>query len=427
MEGECVKGEVDKKIEPKPKCNDDWRLSVDIPWALLCFALFLITLGVHYRALCNDRTDLSLPELMESMESQCRSLGTAFEQEVPETLLLHPVETQFGISVWVENETWALPVHDALDRIEKTVEDGLAAAGAGNNNNNNKNNNNNMNHGVKFIQRIVRVASFPHNSHKAGHVDDSKSKNHNRNSMSSHPSRNSNSNNRVEDEDALAVAAATQQLGLGVAKHAYALDLREELKMHGVSFFLSQLETTDLATVRCFAFEDRQSYCLVPANTTIAWRQREITAAIATLMSHWMNLRSFRDLNIVQQWITGRQVRGCQYGLRALRQLQLSVNEHPEMPAPYGVRGTVRRLQRLIDARMFAQFARAADDLQFHPLLLPQLYIPWDQALVNHVSILLPVLGMGILGVRLTVTAHRRKRQGVKLQHETTVDEKKNQ
>ncbi|ORC87329.1 putative GPI transamidase component Tta1 [Trypanosoma theileri] len=411
MEGERVKGEVNRKMEPKQKCNDDWRLSSNGPWGVLCMTLFLVTIGVHYKALCNDRTDLSLPELMTAMEAQCRSLGPAFEQPVPEALLLHPVETQFGIAVWVENETWALPVHDTLDHIEKVVksehvEDGTDAT-----------------HRGKFIQRIVRVASFPHNNpHTVGNNGGDNNNNNNNNNRNSLSSRSNG-----DDRNALAATAATQQLGLGVAKHAYALDLREELHMHGVSFFLAPTQSAESAHVRCFSFEDRQAYCTVPANATAAWLQREVSAAVATLTARWMNLRSFRDVNAVRQWALGRQVRGCQYAMRALQQLQLSVNAHPEMPAPYGVRATVRRLQRLIDEKRFAQFARAADDLQFHPLLLPQLYIPWDQALVNHLSILLPVVGMGILGVRLTISAHRAKRRRAKLQLETTVDDKKEQ
>ncbi|KEG09153.1 putative GPI transamidase component Tta1 [Trypanosoma grayi] len=128
-------------------------------------------------------------------------------------------------------------------------------------------------------------------------------------------------------------------------------------------------------------------------------------------MAGWLGVDNFRDAVTLRRWAVARDVSGCHYALRALRQLQQSVSTHPDMPAPEDVSGTVQRLLSLIRAGKFSQLARAADDLQYHPLLLPQLYIPWDHALVVHTSILLPVFGMGIISVRLSIAARREQRR----------------
>lgn len=342
----------------------------DISWAVTCTAIMVMTLCVHYRALCEDRTDLSLENLMASMEAKCRSLGDVFERSANATLL-HPVPTHFGVAVWVAREPWSLPVHDALDRIENALAR-VVFSRAGENR-------------TRIIQRLVRVTTKTLDNTKNG------------------------------DKASLAAAAAKQQLGLGVAKHAYAVDLRGELLMHGISFF-RRPSSVGQSRVECFVFAERQAYCTIPDGVSAEWLSREVPAAIATLMSNWLSLDSFRDSNVVLRWVQEREAHSCHYALRALRQLERSVNAHPEMPAPEGVGEEIKRLVSLIESGMFAHFARAADDLQFHPLLLPQLHISWDQALVNHASILLPVVSLGMVGVRTIVAEIKRRRTLAKAQ-----------
>ncbi|KAF5222973.1 hypothetical protein ECC02_004061 [Trypanosoma cruzi] len=381
MQGKTKAGDTEgeRRGEGRNKSGEeDWRLRVDMPWAVACVGALLVTLGVHYKALCEDRTDLSLPELRASMEAKCRLLGDVFERPVMEPFL-HPVPSQFGVAVWVERESWASPVHEALDRIEEAIGRGsykADAAGSGARR-------------LRLIQRIVRVAtSRPH----SGMQDDSLS---------------------------LVSVATAQQLGLGLTQHVCTVDLRGEVIMHGISFFRRASSSAGDSRVQCFSFDERQAYCTIPEDVSSTWLSREVPAAVATLMSRWLQLDSFRDASTVRRWALEREAQSCKYALRALQQLELSVNAHPEMPAPLDVAETIGRLQSLIDAGELIQFARAADDLQFHPLLLPQLYIPWDQALVIHFSILLPVMMAGILGVRITVAARRRRRAAAKLQEPT--------
>ncbi|RNF05085.1 GPI transamidase component Tta1 [Trypanosoma rangeli] len=358
------------------KGEGDWRLRVDTPWAAACIAILLVALGLHYKALCEDRTELLLPELINSMETQCCSLGDVFERPATEPLL-HPVPSQFGVAVWVEREPWSLPVHDALDRIEEAISRGLdatTAAASGP-------------RGPRLIQRMVRVAT-----------------------------KRLGNGSGQGDSASLVLDATTQQLGLGVAKHVCTADLRGEVVMYGISFFRRATSAAGTSHVECLSFDEGRAYCTIPENASSTWLSREVPAAVATLMSRWLKLSSFRDTAEVQRWTLKRKVHSCIYALRALRQLERSVATHPDMPAPLDVAETVHRLQALIEAGDFIQFARAADDLQFHPLLLPQLYIPLDQALVIHFSILLPVAVMTILGVRLTIAARKRRRNAAKKQ-----------
>ncbi|RNF25863.1 GPI transamidase component Tta1 [Trypanosoma conorhini] len=350
-----------------------WSPRVEAPWTVACFGAVLVTLCLHYKALCEDRTELSLPELITSMETRCRSLGDVFERPVTEPLL-HPVPSQFGVAVWVEREPWSLPVHDALDRIEAAIHRGSSNAAAAVS-------------GPRLIQRIVRVTT-----------------------------KRLRDGGRRNGTAALGTAAAAQQLGLGVAQHVSIADLRGEVVMYGISFFCRASSAASNSHVECRFFDAGRAYCTIPENATSAWLSREVPAAVATLMSRWLKLDSFRDVAAVRRWAKEREAHSCTYALRALRQLERSVATHPDMPAPLDVAETVRRLRALIHAGEFIHFARAADDLQFHPLLLPQLYIPWDQALVIHSSILLPMVVVAVLGVRLTVAARRRRRDAAKKQ-----------
>ncbi|KEG09154.1 GPI transamidase component Tta1 [Trypanosoma grayi] len=232
------------------RSEENWRLRVDAPWTLACVAILLATLGVHYTALSEDRTDLALPELIHTMETKCHALGDTFDAAAAASAPpSHPVPTQFGVAVWVEQQAWALPVHDALDRIEAAV--GRAVVADATNR--------------RYIQRIVRVttnASWRRVRISSG------------------------------DHAAFALVAAKQQLGLGVAKHVYAVDLREELRMHGISFFrdTSSASSAEAAGLRCFLFETRQAYCTVNANASAEWLQREVPAAVATLMAGWLGV-----------------------------------------------------------------------------------------------------------------------------------------
>lgn len=345
---------------------------------MACVGLTLVTLFVHYMALCEDRTDLLLPHLISSMETKCRTLGKVFESNVTMPPL-HPVPTQFGVAVWVENERWSLPVHETLDRIENAI-GSFASPGA-------------KAKGGRVIQRLVHLAA-----------------------------KESNAGN-----DSLLSAAMTQQVGLGVAQHVYAYDLAGELRMHGISFFSSSSALAGRSGVECFVFAERKAYCIIPEDASTEWLSREIPAAIASLMSGWLSLESFRDLNVIRQWALERDSHSCHYAIRALRQLERSVEAHPDMPAPEDVAETISHLRSLIESGEFAYFARAADDLQFHPLFLPQLYIPWDQALVNHLSILLPVISTGMIGVRTLIAEFKRIRGKRQAEQKATFDDNKKQ
>nr|CCC96061.1 unnamed protein product [Trypanosoma congolense IL3000] len=343
----------------------DWRIHNNKPLIAVCMLTGIVVLAVHWRSISITRTDISLPHIMGSMQLKCRSIGEAFNSTSKDNVL-HPVPTQFGVSVWVEREDWSVLVHDTLDRVEEalsTVEDRKQ----------------------RFVQRIVRVS--PPNAESS--------------------SRRVSSNSNKVSEDPLATAATKQQLGLGVARHAYALNLHEELLMHAVSFFA--VSEPDGKSVRCFLFDERRAYCTVPNNAAPDVIKREIPAAIGTLMAGWMEIDNFHSVDAKNRWAATRNARSCHYALRALKQLKMSVDAHSEMPIPEGVNGAVVRLQTLINEGKFAQLARAADDLQFHQLLLPQIYIPWDQALVNHLSILMPIYGVVTLGVKLIKEAHQSK------------------
>lgn len=370
--GDLANSAERKLDDEKKRC--DWRFTDNTPLIAACLLTGAVVLGVHYISICKDRTDISLPTLMESIESKCRSLGDAFNASAPESVL-HPVPTQIGVAIWVAREEWSLPVHDTLDRIEKVV------SGAGNRK-------------QQFIQRIVRVSKLGSD----GNLE-----------KSSSSSTKWGGSSKVS-QDPLANAAIKQQLGLSVAKHAYAVSLKEELLMHTISFFAAPPSAAK--SVRCFLFDDKRAYCTVSTEMGMETTKREVEAAVATLLANWLEIENFRDANATQRWAMMRKVRGCHYALRALRQLKMSVDAHPEMPVPEGVRGAADRLEKLVRESDFTKLARAAADLQFHQLLLPQIYIPWDQAVVNHLSILMPVYGVITLAVRL-IKENRKRAQVV--------------
>ncbi|KAG8344533.1 hypothetical protein ERJ75_001645600 [Trypanosoma vivax] len=338
--------------------NDNYPARDTMPLAVVCIAIGLVVVGVHYKTISVHRTDISLPQLIESIETKCRSLGNAYTESSKPPL--HPVPTQFGMAVWVEHEQWLPHVHDTLDQIERAVAVGLTRKS-------------------RFIQRIVRLETSRREKTES------------------------------EGHGSLAAAAEQQQLGLNVAKHVYALDLREELLMHAISFM--RVPKADASSIQCSLFEDRQAFCTIPDSATAEFVRREIPAAIATLIARWLQLDNFRDASVVRQWVTKRHAGGCQYALRSLQQLQVSMNAHSGMPVPESVHSTVDRLRSLVERGNFDQLARAADDLQFHQDLLPQIYIPWDQALVNHLSILMPVHGIVMLGLRLANAHWKRRRR----------------
>lgn len=217
--------------------------------------------------------------------------------------------------------------------------------------------------------------------------------------------------------DTLNAAADVQQLGLPTFRHVFKPDSSKEFWLEAVSFFslpasLLPVDQAQVPPVYCSRMRATQTYCVLPTTAATdpssggsayvaANVSRQVEAALASVLAAGIGARSFTHDDLVA-WERQRQLLGCHYAARSLRILDDIFTEHPHVVAPTGSASLYHQMVQLISMeRDYVRAARAADDIQFHPLLTPQLFLPTDQSFVSHVVLLMPMLLTAVLGIRV--------------------------
>lgn len=233
----------------------------------------------------------------------------------------------------------------------------------------------------------------------------------------------------VADVDAVARrhisgVASLQQLGLPTLQHAFAPDIGQDTRMFGISIF--SVPAAFLGSrgdrVHCSIFNVGQAYCIVPLLSQSreegdkAYRLRatsldaEVRAALLSVMTKLLHLSSFRADDIAA-WKRNREAVSCRYTIASMEASLRTIETNTNMAVPWSMSDLFATIERHVDAKKFILAARAADDLQFHPLLTPQLYMPWDHSVVSQLIILLPIISIWLLFGRFWIDEMKSKKK----------------
>ncbi|EPY33011.1 GPI transamidase component Tta1 [Strigomonas culicis] len=232
---------------------------------------------------------------------------------------------------------------------------------------------------------------------------------------------------------ALGPLVVQQQLGLPTLQHALSPDPHTELDLLALSifhlpraffadsFFADDSNRNEAAPhVWCATVQGRNAFCVVTTSLTAANRAAlgaEVRRAVLSVLAAALEVPNFH-LDTLTAWQARRHRDACGYAVRSVAITQRALEEHPNIHIPGSVQGTYDRLydltvraadearRRGVQGRLLPPYvhaAKAADDLQLHPLMTPQLYVPWDHSIVSHTTVLLPVIVCVFLGARFMV------------------------
>lgn len=373
-----------------------WRRSSTKYFTIMYLSIFAVALVVHFATLQTERSELDLPSLVTTLEQHCPA-DSPDAQRVQPHLTANPPPAFFGVGMWVDSTSLLPAVHDVMDTIDARLTEGAIRAGQSSLF---------TNASDHMLYRFTRLQQQPDGtpfvSPEAAPFEEESSA-----------------------RAALVQMASQQQLGLPTLKHAFSPDVMREIRMLALSFFsipTNRVPFVDVAQtpVQCATYEDGQAYCALFTRDDGTYVSsdvaRDLHAAVASVLAHMLYLPSFQP-EAVTRWHQDRSVLACLHAVRSVRRLEESMLTHPDMAIPDGVHSAYVALEQYVQHGNYVQAARGADDLSYHPLLTPQLYIPWDHSLVSQLTILLPIVSSTILAVRFLVyekkVDRRRKRDAV--------------
>ncbi|KPA84854.1 putative mitochondrial GPI transamidase component Tta1, putative (TTA1) [Leptomonas pyrrhocoris] len=386
-----------------------WRRHSTKEFTALFCLISLVVFLVHQTTLSHEKADLPMDRVLAELQSSCPvALRDGTEGAVAK---LPPAF--FGLGVWVDTPALLPGVHAALALMkERLAGDGATAFPP-------------PTHSLHSFVRVeshardTAVAELVADAHRDGTVDADRA------------------NRKLE------LVSSQQQLGMLTMKHAFLPQIGQEIELHGLSLFSVPAEVLpEGSRVRCYVAEALQAYCAFPVNTQVrdeksdedkeqeahtaaaataasitaaSYRthadslEAEIRAALLSVMARQMELRSFKPADVAA-WKQRREEQGCVYTTASVKSTLRSITANANMVIPLSTRHMFADLEQHVHARAFVRAARAADDLQFHPSLTPQLYIPWDHSLVSQLVILLPIVSMTILSLRFVIDERRARR-----------------
>lgn len=347
---------------------------------LLCVWAFTVIYTIHIFCMRRDQYDLPLADMHAVLSSFCSAHTGDVSGEVP-----HVPPAMYGVGVWVDRANLLPTVHDTLRRIDTKL---LAHLPRPQPLEEEKGGNAAPEVDFKYIYEFAHWQTKQRDAFVAAHTAATFS-------------------NRDEAASAIGKLALQQQLGISSLRHSFIPDLDKEVHMVGISFFTLPTSLFSYDAVGegmwCYTFNIRQAACVifetpgevVPHDSAAV----HVSAGIASVMAEVLHVEDFSS-NTVLQWNRRRQLDGCRYAVRSLQNLQASMEGHPEMVIPKTVRSIFETMACTVSRGAYVEAARVADDLQYHPLLTPQVHIPWDYSVMSQVSILLPALTMCCLGLK---------------------------
>ncbi|CCW67727.1 unnamed protein product [Phytomonas sp. Hart1] len=239
--------------------------------------------------------------------------------------------------------------------------------------------------------------------------------------------------NRSEAIRVFSERAMSQQMGLRNFKHVFNPEPEKEMQMIGLSLFsvpayhFGFIEDPRRDSIWCHSFDPWQSFCVVLANPLEIGEGGEkevprdefddegsmethIMAGVASVMAAGLSIISFHP-HEVQAWHQQRHRAGCLYAMRSLRALRDSLRERLNMRTHHTLRSVFAKVRQLVKRGELVQAARAADDLQFHPLHAPDVFLPVDYELTCHFIVLLPFIFMVFVSASFELKKYRLKRK----------------
>lgn len=426
--------------------SDAWRRKSTTSYAVLSFFIFAVVVGVHWTTVSRENAELPLERVIAALQGSCMVPADVAAAALTSAAL---PPAFFGLAVWVDAAALLPGVHSTLALLQERLPGEAAAAAS-------------MTATAvplpsHALFSFVRQQSAMRDEAVDGLVREAASSAHH--TSPAHVRR------------TLEHLASQQQLGLPALKHAFLPEVGQEAELHAVSLFsvpASVLPQEAASRVQCFVADARQAYCVLPVeepsanNTAVeeeavdahglaaaaaaaepryaaasltpsSYRLRaasleaEVRAALLSVMAKQLGLPSFKAADL-SAWRRAREQRGCLYAIASLRSTQRSIAAHTNMVVPHSTEHMLAALEHHIHTGSFLRAARAADDLQFHPSLTPQLYIPWDHSVVSQLVVLLPMLSCTLLAIRFVVEERRADRARAKAAASAaSPDEKKNQ
>lgn len=398
-----------------------WRRHSTKEFTAFALLISLVVFLVHQTTLSRENAELPMDRVLAELESNCPS---AYHHDAESAIAALP-PAFFGLGVWVDTPALLPGVHAALALMRERLAGDAAAA---------------FPPSTHDLHYFVRVQSSTRDTAVA--------------ELMAAAQRDGTANaDRVTSR--LHFVASQQQLGMPTMKHAFLPQVGQEVELHGLSLFsIPATALPDGSRVQCYVTDVHQAYCVFPVDlpeekeveekrqdgvegagaaattqrtpsraatsasslTAASYKthanslEAEVRAALLSVMTKQMGLRSFKPVDVAA-WKQQREQQGCAYTIASVRSTLRSIEANTNMVIPLNTRHMFADLERHVEAKAFVRAARAADDLQFHPSLTPQLYIPWDHSLVSQLVILLPMVSMTILTLRFTVDERRLRRK----------------
>ncbi|CAJ1991804.1 GPI transamidase component Tta1 [Leishmania donovani] len=390
---------------PRPKFtavaapSETWRRNSTNSFAALSAFIFLVVIGVHWTTVSHEHVELPMDRVLVDLQARCSTL-----EGTPALTSASLPPAFYGLGVWVDSPALLPSVHAALALMKERLADGLSTAAAA------------VPLPTHTLYTFVRLQSQVRDEVIAALFKEAQS--------GRFPSA-----KRVLRK--LEHLANQQQLGLPTLKHAFLPEVGQEAELFGLSLFsvpASALPGDAAGKVQCFVADVRQAYCMLPVEvpdasdvassgrtsfsaaslTPLSYRLRaasleaEVRAALLSVVTQQIGLASFKPADVAA-WKRSREHQGCLHTIASVTSTLRSIAANTNMAVPQSTERMFAVLERHVQSGSFLRAARAADDLQFHPSLTPQLYIPWDHSLVSQLIVLLPMVSCTLLAARSLV------------------------
>ncbi|GET91599.1 GPI transamidase component Tta1, putative [Leishmania tarentolae] len=377
---------------------ETWRRSSTRSFAALSVLIMIAVIGVHWTTLSREHVDLPMDRVLADLQASC---STPEDAPVLASVKLPPAF--YGLGVWVDSPALLPSVHAALTLMKERLTDGQSTAAE------------TVPLPTHSLYTFVRLQAEARDKVVAA--------------LKEAQSGNLSSEDSVRHT--LEQLANQQQLGLPTLKHAFLPEVGQEVELLALSLFsvpASVLPGDAASKVQCFILDVRQAYCMLPveepdasdpasstkthysaaALTPLSYRlqaaslEAEVRAALLSVVTQQIGLASFKPAD-VEAWKRSREHQGCLYTIASVTSTLRSIASNTNMAVPQSTKRILAVLEHHVKSRSFVRAARAADDLQFYPLLTPQLYIPWDHSVVLQMIVLLPLVSNALVAVRFCI------------------------
>lgn len=391
-----------------PGHKDGWRRTSTRYFMMICTFMLLVTYSVHKYTLVLDESSLPIAQLVEELQARYCSpeVQRTFEENPPRLTRSGrlmgedeggrlPLPSNYGIGVWADNASLIPGARRIIAEIDRRLaappEAPRSAASD--------------ERELRYMFPFYRLQSLLVEEFRRSHTTPM--------------------TNEAEALKHVGELAEEQQLGMTSLRHVFTPDLKKETYMLGLSFFslpaslLPFIPNPEERPTWCHSFDVRQSFCVFLTRDDGSYYapgglEKEVEAAVSSVLAYDMRIDGFHP-NDVERWHSIRHLKGCIYAVQSLRTLLDSIEGNPDMRIPFAIHNNFERLERIVKEGSMIMAARAADDLQFEPLLTPQLYMPLDHSVLSQLLILLPVISMFLLSFRFLLEEKRLDRKRGKL------------